>query len=153
MASPGRIRTSDQPVNSRLRPEFGDSVAYRGGAISDRANKIAVRFQSVHGQKPPGLTGKGYSIRQTMRREPVRCARWAKMLRYARCIGLSKDCVIKMQTTLAASPRNHRQSRRMHQICIPLPGRSVQARRDGHAARPVARRRRASAQCGRLGRA
>ena len=73
----------------------------------DRANKIAVLFESVHGQKLPDLTGKGYSIGQPLRREPVRYARWAKMLRYVRCIGLSKDCVIKMQTTLVASPRNH----------------------------------------------
>jgi hypothetical protein len=31
----------------------------------DRANKIAVLFESVHGQKLPELIGKGHSIRQS----------------------------------------------------------------------------------------
>ena len=70
----------------------------------DRANKIAVLFVSVHGQKLPDLTGKGYSIGQPLRREPVRYVRWAKMLRYVRCIGLSKDCVIKMQQRWLRAP-------------------------------------------------
>ena len=47
-----------------------------------RANKISVLFKSVHGQKLPDLTGKGYSIRQPLRCEPVRYTRCAKMLRY-----------------------------------------------------------------------